>query len=198
MENNTIADRTVYSDRKHEGWVAALNILATEFYVKVRDPMRYSYYCDKLNSLSDDDLELLCSLLEINNHITSLGHMMSHNDYDSVKDTLFEFLDERSVEPDMNLFEVITTQNITELRPGEWIWDSELIERNAHERSLTSRKISEPIGFRQIRLLDLKDAGGYYTKPFVLSSSDDNVQDFWTCFVPNQFYKFKKEKKDEI
>lgn len=36
-KTRNIADRTVYTDYKHEAWVAALNILATEFYVKTNE-----------------------------------------------------------------------------------------------------------------------------------------------------------------
>ena len=90
----SITDRTVYTDYKHEAWVAALNILATEYYVKTNQPDKYSYYCDILNSLDDTQLECLHVWLSLNTHITSLGHMMSHNDYEHVKENLFDFLEE--------------------------------------------------------------------------------------------------------
>lgn len=192
-KKRTISDATVYSDIKHEGWVAALNVLATEFYVKTNKPERYSYYCDILNSLDDSELEWLQTILQINCHITSLGHMMSHGDYDAIKDQLFEFLDEHTVVPDMNLFEEITPENVMDLKPGEWIWDNELIKRDEHRVCLNAKQIDEPIGFRLIRILNLKDAGGYYTKPFFLSSIDHGTSDFWTCLEPKRFYKFKKE-----
>lgn len=95
MKNNTITDATVYTRVEAEAWAAALNILAVEFYVKSNDAEKYSHYCTILNSLNDNDLDVLHCLMQINNHITSLGHMFSHGDYDSVKDTLFEFLDEK-------------------------------------------------------------------------------------------------------
>lgn len=92
MKNNTVTDYTVYSDLKSEAWVAALNVLAVEFLVKTNQPEKYSHYCELLNSLDDDDLEELHVCLDLNKHITSLGHMISHNDYDEVRDEVFEYL----------------------------------------------------------------------------------------------------------
>lgn len=97
-KTRNIADRTVYTDYKHEAWVAALNILATEFYIKTNQPEKYTYYCEQLNKLDDTDLECLHIWLSLNRHITSLGHMMSHGDYEQAKDNLFEFLEERTNE----------------------------------------------------------------------------------------------------
>lgn len=94
MKNNSVTDRTVYTDYKHEAWVAALNILAVEFLVKTNQPDKYTQYCEKLSALTDDELDILHIDLEINHHITSLGHMLSHGDYDWVKGALFEFLEE--------------------------------------------------------------------------------------------------------
>lgn len=96
MKSNNITDATVYTSYAAEAWTTALNILATEFYIKTYDDEKYSYYCNLLNSLTDGELEILHCWISINNHITSLGHMCSHGDYDSVKDSLFDFLDERS------------------------------------------------------------------------------------------------------
>ena len=100
-KSRNIADSTVYTDYKHEAWVAALNILATEFYVKTNQPEKYTYYCEQLNKLDDTDLECLHIWLSLNRHITSLGHMMSHGDYEQAKDNLFEFLEERN-DPTLN------------------------------------------------------------------------------------------------
>ena len=93
QKTRTIADRTVYTDFKHQAFVAALNILATEFYVKTNQPEKYSYYCERLSSLDDTQLECLHIWLSLNCHITSLGHMMSHGDYEAAKDKLFYFLE---------------------------------------------------------------------------------------------------------
>ena len=56
----------------------------------------------------------------------------------------------------------ITRENIYMLNPGDWIWDDKPIERSEHERSLAPETITEPIGFRQIHILDLKDFGTIY------------------------------------
>jgi hypothetical protein len=95
-KTRNIADATVYTDFKHEAWVAALNILATEFYVKTNQPEKYTYYCEQLAKLDDNDLECLHIWLSLNRHITSLGHMMSHGDYEQAKDNLFDFLEEHT------------------------------------------------------------------------------------------------------
>lgn len=89
---NTITDYTIYTDNKSEAWAAALNVLATEFLVKTAQPEKYSYYVDILRSFDDDKLNALCFYISLNNHIATLGHMLSHGDYDSIRDRLFEFL----------------------------------------------------------------------------------------------------------
>lgn len=94
MKNNTITDATVYLDGKHRAWAAALNILATEFYVKTNQPEKYSRYCTLLSTLEDFELDTLDVCMGLNRHITSLGHMFSHGDYEDAKEYLFAFLDE--------------------------------------------------------------------------------------------------------
>lgn len=94
MKNNSVTDQTVYTDYKHEAWVAALNVLAVEFLAKTNQPDKYTQYCERLSTLTDDELDILHIDLKINHHITSLGHMLSHGDYDWVKGALFEFLGE--------------------------------------------------------------------------------------------------------
>lgn len=94
MKNNTVCARTAYTDFKHEAWIAALNILAVEFLVKTNQPEKYQHYRDELDSLSDDNLTIMHAYFDMGNgHTTSLGHMLSHGDYDSLKETLFDLLD---------------------------------------------------------------------------------------------------------
>lgn len=97
--------------------------------------------------------------------------------------------------PNMDLFEPITYENIRELKPGEWIWDSKTISRREHSRTLWPEAIEEPIGFRQIHILDRKDFPRFSSKPFMLSDIDSSHGGYtWTYFELGRFYKFRKEK----
>lgn len=101
-------------------------------------------------------------------------------------------------------FELITTENIHELKPGEWIWDNKMVERRPHKCSLFCDKcVQEPAGFRQIHIIDLETIYyGYYSKPFMLSIVNDEnnlshrVGYTWTILEPNRFYRIVKEKEN--
>ena len=73
----------------------------------------------------------------------------------------------------MQFLEPIIYENICELEPGEWIWDNCLVTRLVHERCLDKKTTKEPIGFRQIDILDLAGFSVINTHPFMLSSIDD-------------------------
>lgn len=98
--------------------------------------------------------------------------------------------------PNPDLLELITYENIVDLNPGDWIWDSHLVVRHAHERTLEYKTIQEPAGFRQIHIIDLKPYPGFSSKPFMLSTVDRiNHHDssyVWVYFEENRFYKFKE------
>lgn len=90
--------------------------------------------------------------------------------------------------------EPITRENIHMLTPGEWIWDDKLIERREHKLSLSPEIITEPIGFRQIHILNLKDFGTYSNKPFMLSDIDSYHHHYrWVHFEDGRFYMTKRE-----
>ena len=92
-----------------------------------------------------------------------------------------------------NLMELITYENIHDLHPGEWIWDSKRHARRAHKASVYIESTVEPIGFRQIHILDLAGFGVYSSKPFVLSSIDNTGfgrGTEWVYFEEGRFYKF--------
>lgn len=96
----------------------------------------------------------------------------------------------------MNFLEPITHENIYDLEPGEWIWDNKSVTRRVHERCLDDKIITEPIGFRQIDILDLAGFSVINTHPFMLSSIDDirGLRGYrWEYFEPGRFYRFKKE-----
>lgn len=92
----------------------------------------------------------------------------------------------------MELMEPITRIDITyELKPGEWIWDSKLVRRRAHERSLMHEPVLEPVGFRQIHILNTEDFPRFTSKPFMLSDIDRGGYN-WEYFEEGRFYRFKK------
>lgn len=94
----------------------------------------------------------------------------------------------------MKLMEPINMDNMHELKPGEWIWDSECVNRREHRRTLYQETIIEPIGFRQIHILDLDLFPRWSSKPFMLSTIDGDGY-IWQYFQIGRFYKFKKEVK---
>lgn len=100
---------------------------------------------------------------------------------------------------DLSLFEPITYDNIHLLQPGDWIWDNKDIVRWEHKRTLKIEKpnITEPIGFRQIDVLDLKDFGTLWNnKPFMLTDIDNRFSNDprnWVYFEEDRFYMFKRK-----
>lgn len=102
--------------------------------------------------------------------------------------------------PNPDIFEPITYDTLHELVPGEWIWDNKLTERREHKRSLDNATVTEPIGFRQIDILDLDLYPQYSSKPFMLSGaaySGNHTGLEWVYFELGRFYKFKKEKRND-
>lgn len=94
----------------------------------------------------------------------------------------------------MALLEPITFENIRELRPGEWIWDNQSILRGIHAKSLARGLISEPIGFRQIDILDLDLFPQWSSKPFRLTTIDSRNRDpEWVFFEEGRFYRFRRK-----
>ena len=100
---------------------------------------------------------------------------------------------------DMSLFIPITADNIEMLQPGEWIWDDKPISRMEHKASfIPYKRITEPIGFRQIRSLNLKHFGTWRNdKPFNLTELDDcfGAGEEWVRFEEGRFYMFKREER---
>lgn len=88
--------------------------------------------------------------------------------------------------------EPITRNNLCELRPGEWIWDDKLTERRVHRCTLGNEVVQEPIGFRQIQILDLDLYPRWSSKPFRLSDVDGSTHDArsgWTYFEEGRFFR---------
>lgn len=99
----------------------------------------------------------------------------------------------------LSLFEPITSENIYALKPGDWIWDNKEIVRREHKRTLSVEKptVEEPIGFRQIDILDLKYFGTLWNdKPFMLTDIDNRFSSDprnWVRFEEGRFYMFKRK-----
>lgn len=88
----------------------------------------------------------------------------------------------------------ITRENIYTLKAGDWIWDDKLIERREHRLTLRPESITEPIGFRQIHILDLNGFHSWNTKPFMLSQFDNGHDGYtWVYFEENRFYMCKRK-----
>jgi hypothetical protein len=92
------------------------------------------------------------------------------------------------------VLEPITRDNLSELTAGEWIWDDKIVERRSHKATLSDETIMEPIGFRQITILDLGLYPRWSSKPFRLSDVDGldfETRCGWTYFEEGRFYRFK-------
>lgn len=99
--------------------------------------------------------------------------------------------------PDLHdMFEPITSENVNELKPGEWIWDNKETIRKDHVNDYVRDNILEPIGFRQIDILEKSDIYPQYSDmPFTLSVFDGGSTGYrWVPFEENRFYRFKKER----
>lgn len=103
----------------------------------------------------------------------------------------------------MNILEPITENDLYSLRPGEWIWDNKRIAKAAHKRCLTYEKVYEPIGFRQIHIIESPKDLKYASKPFMLSDHTSNVANRWEPYEYGRYFrvnwslleKMEKEKK---
>lgn len=95
----------------------------------------------------------------------------------------------------MNFLVPITHENLYSLRPGEWIWDNQIIQRRIHKRDLDGTMIDEPAGFRQIDILDLDFFPRWSSTPFMLSEIDSG-RSSWVYFEEGRFYMFKRDKEE--
>lgn len=90
----------MYDDEK-DAYNAAVNILAVEYLIKENNPEEYGRRIEQLYKVRDcSDISSLAFLLSFNMHISNLGAMITQGDYDEQKETLLNFLDERSKQND--------------------------------------------------------------------------------------------------
>lgn len=96
------------------------------------------------------------------------------------------------------LMEPITRDNIDQLQLGEWIWDNHIVERIEHGRTLTCDTIHEPIGFRQVHILEDDPFLKNHSSRLFNLSDIDHRNYRWVDFEEGRFYMFKrKESKNE-
>lgn len=96
----------------------------------------------------------------------------------------------------MELLEPITRDDICDLEEGEWIWDDKRYSRKLFGRHLDrGERISVPIGFRQIEILDLDLYSRWSGKLFMLSGSEyrNGGRSEWVHFEEGRFFRLRKE-----
>ena len=95
--NNTIDDRFLYKGVIQEAYAAAVNILAAEYLLRHYHPDKYSEMIEKLHALTDDELVALYIKLSegdlLTHHISTLGAMITHGNYNSLWADLIDFLE---------------------------------------------------------------------------------------------------------
>lgn len=89
--------RNPYVNNITAAYVTAVNILAVEFLIKHNEPDLYSYYIRQIYELNEWELTSLFVLLDLNMHTSSLGAMITQGDYDNQRDTLLDFLRNKSM-----------------------------------------------------------------------------------------------------
>lgn len=94
----------------------------------------------------------------------------------------------------MDFMEPITRESVSTLRPGEWIWDDKPVVRREHRRSLGHETITEPIGFRQIDILDTELFPRWSSTPFMLSDCDHGGSK-WEYFEEGRYYRIKNKEE---
>ena len=98
----------------------------------------------------------------------------------------------------VKLMEPITRYNIDQLELGEWIWDNLIVSKPNHGRKLGHEEIQEPIGFRQVHILEDDSFLKRHSSKFFMLSDIDHGGYRWVNFEEGRFYMFKKkENKNE-
>ena len=91
--NITIFSRNPYKNIETEAYCTAINILAVEYLVKTVNREEYSRRVEQIYALSEDDLTILHIDLSLNMHTSTLGAMITQNDYNTQREYLLHFLD---------------------------------------------------------------------------------------------------------
>ena len=98
----------------------------------------------------------------------------------------------------MNILEPITETDLYTLKPGEWIWDNKRVAKAVHKRTLSYQKTYEPIGFRQIHILDARNYPKYTDKPFMLTNHLSETANVWEPFEEGRYFRFKWDVLKEL
>lgn len=84
-----------YVNVETAAYCTAINILAVEYLVVKQDYAEYSRRVHQVCKLEDDDLSVLYISLALNMHTSTLGAMITQGDYETQRENLIDFLDER-------------------------------------------------------------------------------------------------------
>ena len=85
--------RYPYVSNEADAYVTAINILAVEYLIKTDNREEYSRRIAQVYELEKDDLTILHIRLSLNMHTSSLGAMITQDDYESQREALLYFLD---------------------------------------------------------------------------------------------------------
>lgn len=94
----------------------------------------------------------------------------------------------------LEMMKPITRDNIDRLRLGEWIWDNHSIEKSKHGKKLGWDKIQEPIGFRQVHIIEDDPFIRNHSSIVFMLSDTYRGGYYWEYFEEGRFYMFRKEK----
>lgn len=85
--------RDPYESDVAAAYITAVNILAVEYLIKTDDHEEYARRIHQVYELTEYDLGVLYIVLSLNRHISSLGAMITQDDYDYQREDLLYFLD---------------------------------------------------------------------------------------------------------
>lgn len=85
--------RDPYESDVAAAYITAVNILAVEYLIKTDNREEYAKRIHQVYELTEDELAVLCIVLSLNRHISSLGAMITQGDYEGQREDLLYFLD---------------------------------------------------------------------------------------------------------
>lgn len=86
-------DNNYYSSQEAQAYVTAINILAVEYLLLNHDNNTYGLLVQEIDELTDDELIELWIAFDLNNHISTLGAMVSHGEYKDQLRLLISYLE---------------------------------------------------------------------------------------------------------
>lgn len=92
-QSDTWFRRNPYKSNIADAYTTAINILAVEYLIKTDNHEEYSRRINQVYLLTEIELEILYIHLSLNKHTSSLGAMITQDDYESQREDLLYFLD---------------------------------------------------------------------------------------------------------